>query len=100
MLLEQGKESMKPVILTLVLLLFGLQYKLWIADGSVFDVWQLKKTLEMQGDKNAQLMERNSALHAEVSELKSGQQALEERARSEFGMIRRGEVYYQFSTSA
>jgi cell division protein FtsB len=76
-------------------LLLLLQYQLWLGHGSARDVWRLKKTVAAQLRENEVLHQRNDALEAEVKDLKSGLEAVEERARRELGMIRDGEVFYQ-----
>jgi cell division protein FtsB len=86
---------MKWVSALLVVLLLGLQYKLWIGEGSFAEVWQLKRTLAAQQAENEELRNRNSALDAEVTDLKTGLDAIEERARRELGMIRRDETFFQ-----
>ena len=86
---------MKAIIASLVILLMLLQFKLWFGEGSVMDVWQLKDAIAKQQATNAQLKERNQALIAEVNDLKQGLDAIEERARSELGMIKKGETFYQ-----
>jgi cell division protein FtsB len=86
---------MKWVTALLVLLLVGLQYKLWIGEGSVAEVWQLRQALEAQQAENEELRNRNSALDAEVTDLKTGLDAIEERARRELGMIRQDETFFQ-----
>jgi cell division protein FtsB len=79
----------------LVVLLLGLQYKLWIGEGSVAEVWQLRQALETQRAENEELRTRNAALDAEVTDLKTGLDAIEERARRDLGMIRRDEIFFQ-----
>lgn len=79
----------------LVVLLLGLQYKLWVGEGSIAEVWQLRKAVEAQRAENDELRSRNSALDAEVTDLKTGLDAIEERARRDLGMIRRDEVFFQ-----
>ena len=79
----------------LVVLLLGLQYKLWIGEGSVAEVWQLRQALEAQQAENEELRSRNAALDAEVADLKTGLDAIEERARRDLGMIRRDEIFFQ-----
>lgn len=86
---------MKAITTVLMLILAGLQYKIWFADGNVFSVIALKSQLEQQHDKNIATQERNRSLAAEVVELKQGQHALEERARADLGMIKPGEQFYQ-----
>ena len=77
------------------MLLIWLQYKLWLGDGGIPEVLELEAEIEtVQGEVNT-LQERNSALNAEVMDLKKGIEAIEERARSEMGMIKKDEIYYQ-----
>ncbi len=80
-------------ILLIVLVL--LQYRLWVGDGSLAEVWQLHRQVEIQKAENNRLEERNQTLDAEVQDLKQGQAAIEERAREELGMIRKDETFYQ-----
>ncbi|WP_297528979.1 cell division protein FtsB [Thiohalobacter sp.] len=86
---------MRWLIALLVALLIYLQYRLWVGDGSLAEVWRLRGAVAEQRAENARLQERNQALDAEVRDLKEGLEAVEERARSELGMIREGEVFYQ-----
>ena len=81
--------------LILIALLLGLQYKLWVGEGSIAEIWSLHQAGELQRDENERLKERNAALEAEVQDLKQGLGAVEERARTELGMIKEGEVFYQ-----
>jgi cell division protein FtsB len=87
---------MKTVSICLLVALIALQYKLWKSDRGVMEWVELNKKYMAQKLDNKKLIERNHALSAEIIELKSGDQALEEQARSELGMIKQGEVYYQF----
>ena len=86
---------MKAIITTLAILFVLLQFKLWFGDGSIKDVWHLEDAIAAQSSENAQLKERNQTLIAEVDDLKQGLEAIEERARSELGMIKKGETFYQ-----
>ena len=86
---------MRAVTLILVVLLLLLQYPLWIGKGSWLKVWDLNRQLEAQQQVNRQTQARNALLDAEVRDLKQGTAAIEERARSELGMIKRDEVFYQ-----
>jgi cell division protein FtsB len=86
---------MRAVTLILVALLLLLQYPLWIGKGSWLKVWDLNRQLEAQQQVNLQTKTRNAVLDAEVIDLKQGTAAIEERARSELGMIKRDEVFYQ-----
>lgn len=81
-----------PVVLLLILLL--LQYRLWVGDGSLAELRQLEAQLEVQQQENETLLQRNTLLENEVLDLKNGLDAVEERARSELGMIREGETFY------
>lgn len=78
-----------------LILLVLLQYRLWVGDGSLAEVWELRRQVQMQTQENARLRERNQALEAEVADLKQGREAIEERAREELGMIRDDETFYQ-----
>lgn len=86
---------MKIIAFVLLFLLIWLQYKIWLQDGGVPEVVQLQQEVEEVKTEVQQLQERNSSLDAEVKDLKKGLDAIEERARSEMGMIKQGEVYYQ-----
>ena len=88
--------TMRTIGLFLLLVLLGLQYKLWFGDGSVLQSAQLAKQLALQEEANNKLAARNRAVEADISELKSGDQALEEQARYDLGMVKQGETYYQF----
>ena len=87
---------MKLIILILLLLLLALQYGIWLGDGGIPEVLQLQREVASVNQEVETLKERNQALDAEVQDLKTGLDAIEERARSELGMIRQGETYYQF----
>lgn len=79
----------------LLVLLAGLQYRLWFADGGLVEVHRLEQAVAEQAARNERLRERNRALAAEVRDLKQGLDAVEARARSELGMVREGETFYQ-----
>lgn len=81
-------------ILTLGLMLLSLQYRLWIADGGVFDAGQQRAALADQDAENTRLRLRNAALEAEVADLRAGGAAIEAHARNTLGMVRRGESFY------
>lgn len=86
---------MRAVTLILIILLLLLQYPLWLGKGSWLKVWDLNRQVEEQHNVNQQTQARNAALDAEVRDLKQGTAAIEERARSDLGMIKRDEVFYQ-----
>lgn len=79
----------------LLLLLAGLQAKLWWGEGGRSGVEALEQRVAEQRRENARLQQRNDALSAEVEDLKSGEAAIEDRARSELGMIKPGETFYR-----
>ncbi len=78
-----------------VLLLVLLQYRLWFGNGSMTEVHHLKNQISQVEEANRKVKERNLSLTAEVHDLKQGQEAIEERARSEMGMIKYDETFYQ-----
>lgn len=86
---------MKGIIAVLAILFVLLQFKLWFGTGSMKDVWRLENAIAKQTAENAHLKERNQALIAEVDDLKQGLEAIEERARSDLGMIKKNETFYQ-----
>jgi cell division protein FtsB len=81
------------ILLTVVLLL--LQYRLWFSHAGLPSVMHLHRTVVLQEQDNAVLEERNQVLAAEVQDLKSGLDAIEERARSELGMIKEDDTFFQ-----
>jgi cell division protein FtsB len=86
---------MKGIIAALVVILALLQYKLWIGNGSFAEVYRLDQAIAAQEKENAAAKERNLALQAEVDDLKHGMDAIEERARSELGMIKKDETFFR-----
>ena len=88
---------MRSIVIFLLLALISLQYKLWVGDDSVSQWYRLEKKLAEEDQENRSLEARNRAIEADIIGLQSGEQALEEQARSELGMVKEGEVYYQFA---
>jgi len=86
--------------LTLATLIVLIQYPLWLGRGSWFRVWEVDQQIRAQREANRQLQTRNNALEAEVRDLKVGLDAIEERARSELGMIRQDEIFFQVLEAA
>ena len=86
---------LKWLALILIALLIGLQVKLWVGDGGMRDLRAIRARVAEQQAENAKLKQRNDALHADVEDLKHGQDAAEARARSQLGLIKPGEVFYQ-----
>ena len=86
---------MKTLATFLFALLILMQLQLWFGSHGVFQLWSLEKTIEDSQADNDALLLRNEQLNAEVVELKKGEEALEERARSQLGFIKDGEVFYR-----
>jgi cell division protein FtsB len=86
---------MKWLVAVLLVLMAGIHYRLWISDDGVRELAQLRDSVETQRAENERLTDRNRQLAAEVRDLKQGFAALEERARSDLGMIAQNETYYQ-----
>jgi len=86
---------MKILLAVLIVLIALLQHRLWHGNGGIEDI---KAHQQQLSDLNVEVEEkstRNKALYAEVEDLRKGQEALEERAREELGMIREGETFFQ-----
>ena len=86
---------MRLLAVIFVLLILALQYPMWLGKGGWLQVRELDRQLDAQRQANAELKARNAALDADVRDLKTGFEAIEERARSELGMIRHDEVFFQ-----
>jgi cell division protein FtsB len=86
---------MRWVVAILLVLLGWLQYRLWVGEGSIAEVVALRDEIAAQEAELERLTARNRKLQAEVEDLRTGEDALEERARSELGMIREGEIFLQ-----
>jgi len=85
----------KTLTLIFITLIALLQYPLWLGKGSWLSVWKLSRQISLTQETNLTLKARNQALDAEVLDLKSGRAAIEERARSELGMVKQDEIFYQ-----
>ena len=86
---------MRWISLILAALIVLLQYPLWLGKGGWLKVWDLRQQVEAQKQINQKTQTRNTVLDAEVRDLKQGTEAIEERARSELGMIKPNEVFFQ-----
>ena len=86
---------MKWLAAALAVVIVLLQYRVWFSEDGVRQLTRLRQAVAVQGAENAQLAERNHQLAAEVRDLKTGLEALEERARSDLGMIAHNETFYQ-----
>jgi cell division protein FtsB len=80
---------------SLLLLLLALQSQLWLSPQGMREVFRLRGEIETQQQRNAELARRNALLTAEVTDLRDGLAALEERARTDLGMIRDSETFYR-----
>lgn len=85
--------AVRAGLLALLLVMLGLQQRLLVAQGNLFDLGDLQFRVDNERDEVAQLTERNAQLQAEVEDLRTGLAAVEDRARSELGMIKPGETF-------
>ena len=88
---------MKALAIILGALLILIQYPLWLGKGGWLRVWDVDRQVTAQKARNGELDRRNAGLAAEVNDLKTGTEAIEERARFELGMVRSDEVFYQYA---
>lgn len=85
---------MKVIIALLVVVTLALQYRLWVGDGSIANMLRLQEEIKKQQAENERLEERNRLLAAEVDALKNSNEGIEERARTQMGMIKEGETFF------
>lgn len=85
---------MKWLLALLIVITLFLQYRLWVGEGSLAHVSNLNAEIQKQQEQNAVLVERNRVLAEEVKALKHGLDAIEERARTQMGMVKDGETFY------
>ncbi len=85
---------MRWLLVLLAVLTLALQFRLWSGEGGLPEVWHLERAVEEQRRENRELAERNRALAAEVEDLRRGLDAIEERARSELGMVHEDETFF------
>ncbi len=84
-------------LLALLLLIFlALQYRLWVGEGSYAEVRHLQQEIANKKEDLERMEKENQELRAEIEDLKKGLEAIQERARSELGMIKEGETYFLF----
>ena len=86
---------MRWLLAVLLLILAVLQYRLWFAEGSLAEQRRLELQVEEQTRINNQLLERNAVVEREVLELQTGNKGVEQRAREQLGLVRKGETFYQ-----
>ena len=91
---------MKILAIVLAALIILIQAPLWVGKGGWLRVWNLENEVSRQQEKSRQLEMRNAALAAEVKDLKTGTEAVEERARYELGLVRKDEVFYHLADPA
>jgi cell division protein FtsB len=91
---------MRWISLILVALILLLQYPLWLGKGGWLKVWDINQQVKAQQQENQKAQARNALLEAEVRDLKQGTDAIEERARSDLGMVKRDEVFFQIIGSS
>lgn len=91
---------MKILLALLIVFFLGLQYRLWVGDGSLAHVVRLHDDIEKQQSENAYLRDRNRLLAAEVESLKTGTEGIEARAREQMGMIKKGETFFMIVDEA
>jgi cell division protein FtsB len=91
---------MRFLMIVLAVVLVLLQARLWLSNGGLREVWRLEAEVARRSEDNGRLAARNSALEAEVRDLKQGLAAAEERARTDLGMIHSGETFYQIAPAA
>jgi cell division protein FtsB len=91
---------MRWLALIFVAAIVALQYPMWLGSRGWLAARDLDRQLALQRDRNEKLKARNAALDADVRDLKTGSEAIEERARSELGMIRQDEVFFQLQPAA
>lgn len=91
---------MRYLAWTFIVLIAALQYPMWLGKGGWLQVREYDRQVALQRDANAKLKLRNDALDADVRDLKTGFEAIEERARNELGMIRQDEVFFQLQDGA
>lgn len=86
---------MRIIGLSLLAIVLLLQYRLWVSDSGMREVWRLRREVATQQDVNQELKDRNRTLAAEVQDLKKGKSAIEERARTDLGMVGSNETFFQ-----
>jgi len=85
---------MKIIIAIIILLIIHFQYRIWVGDGSVAEIEAYQQRLDVLKKQAEEKRQRNEALYAEVLDLRKGQEAIEERARDELGMIKEDETFF------
>lgn len=92
---RSGQDAVKIAAFLLAGLLLLLQYTLWFGNGGVISLWRLQHQIAAQQAQNVQMTERNQALAAKVLDLRQGLASVQDLARSQLGMVKKGETFYQ-----
>ena len=87
--------TLRIIAAVLLVLVLAMQYRLWVSPNGMRDLWRTEKAIEAQTEENERLAERNRTLAAEVRDLKEGRAAIEERARTDLGMVGPNETFFQ-----
>ena len=87
--------ALRIVAALLLVAFLALQYRMWVSPNGMRDLWRTEQAIETQAEENARLAERNRTLAAEVRDLKEGRAAIEERARTDLGMVGGNETFFQ-----
>ena len=97
---NSSSEPLRALAIVFVVLIAALQYPMWFGKGGWLQVRELGRSVDKQREVNVALKARNEAIDAEVRDLKTGYEAIEERARSDLGMVRQDEVFFQIQPDA
>lgn len=87
--------TLRIIAAVLLVLVLAMQYRLWVSPNGMRDLWKTEAAIEAQSEENQRLAERNRTLAAEVRDLKEGRAAIEERARTDLGMVGGNETFFQ-----
>ena len=87
--------TLRIIAAVLLALVLAMQYRLWVSPNGMRDLWRTEQAIEAQTEENERLAERNRTLAAEVRDLKEGRAAIEERARTDLGMVGPNETFFQ-----
>jgi cell division protein FtsB len=103
---QLGRESRKQspvawlIAVFLLILIFGLFLQLWVGNGTIPDIFFLNQDIQSQKLLNQALQKENTQRVQQIKSLKGGDEELEARARSEIGMIKPGEIFYEVPSRA
>jgi cell division protein FtsB len=86
---------MRIMLVVFLILIAALQYELWFSPGGMAQSWFLKRQIAQVNAQNVSLAARNAVVAADIGDLKQGKEAIEERARNDLGMVKKGETFYQ-----